>query len=85
MPSQRAFVLTGPEARETGAAADLVPRMRSRLDRTLGWECFGDGPAAEAARTLYFETGHGALLKTGPEPPFANPLRRPPRPVAARA
>jgi hypothetical protein len=51
-----------------------VPLLRQRLARGLGWDCLGEGPGADAARWLYFASGHGALFKQQLNGIFANPL-----------
>ncbi|HLF12842.1 MAG TPA: radical SAM protein, partial [Gammaproteobacteria bacterium] len=52
-----------------------VPSLRLRLARGLGWDRLGEGPGADAARWLYFGSGHGALFKQKPDSIFSNPLR----------
>ena len=52
-----------------------VPSLRLRLARGLGWGRLGEGPGADAARWLYFGSGHGALFKQTPHSIFSNPLR----------
>ena len=74
MPARYPYTLIGEGAEETQLAHGLVPAMRRRLDSELGWAQLGSGSGGDAARILYFETGHGALLKARPQNPLANPL-----------
>jgi len=65
-----------PEYEAHGSAIDrLLPALRERLYRGLGWNRLGEGLGARAARELYFLSGHGSVFKAqGPRNPFANPL-----------
>jgi hypothetical protein len=54
-----------------------VPSLRLRLARGLGWDRLGEGPGPDAARGLYFGSGHGALFKQKPHSIFSNPVRYP--------
>jgi hypothetical protein len=52
-----------------------VPSLRLLLARGLGWDRLDKGPGPDAARWLYFGSGHGALFKQKPHSIFSNPLR----------
>ncbi|MGB1547425.1 MAG: B12-binding domain-containing radical SAM protein [Alphaproteobacteria bacterium] len=56
----------------TLAAAQRMPEFRQRLDAAFGWDQLQLGPALDIVQALYFEMGHGAVLKALP----ANPLGR---------
>lgn len=79
MPSQCGYRLT-PELEADAAEIDrALPALRQGLLAELGWDRLGSGPGPQAAIQLYFESGHGSLLKTQPDDPFAPILpARPP-------
>jgi hypothetical protein len=65
-----------PELQQDAAAVEhAIPALRARLLAGLGWDRLGAGPGAGAAVGLYFDSGHGALLKQQERNVFANPLR----------
>lgn len=59
---------------ETRAVQQAVPRLRERLDGSLGWAEIARQPGGRLAVELYFGSGHGAVFKTRADSPFANPL-----------
>ena len=54
---------------EESAAASVmavdraIPQLRERLLDELGWKRDGAGPGMDAAVSLYFSSGHGAMFK----------------------
>jgi hypothetical protein len=51
--------------------------LQKRLNDELGWSSVGRGPEGSLALELYFGSGHGAIFKSRPDNPFANPLLAP--------
>lgn len=79
------YRLTADLAEESAAVDELIPRLRERLMSELGWDSLGDTPAAYAAISLYFGSGHGSIFKTQSPNIFANPLKVSPHPLKAAA
>lgn len=71
------FELSSDIRVSTGEAVDQIPKLQKRLNDELGWSSVGRGPAGPLALELYFGSGHGAIFKSRPDNPFANPLLAP--------
>ncbi len=71
MPSHYDYHLTPPLQADEAAVDALVAAGQERLFTELGWRNLGTGPGAEAAVSLYFDSGHGAVLKQREQDPFA--------------
>jgi hypothetical protein len=76
MPSQYDFTVLPEMAADAEAVARLLPELQVKLLTGLGWDRLGLGPGPEAARALYFGSGHGMIFKCQPRNPFANLLRK---------
>ncbi len=61
----------------TSEVFDEIPKLQKRLNDELGWSSLGPGPEGSLALELYFGSGHGAIFKSRPNNPFANPLLAP--------
>ena len=61
----------------TGEVVNQIPKLQKRLNDELGWSSIGRGPEGSLALELYFGSGHGAIFKSRPDNPFANPLLAP--------
>ena len=64
-----------PEIRQsTIEVFEEVPKLQKRMIEELGWHSLAEGPGGPLAVELYFGSGHGAIFKSRPDNPFANPL-----------
>jgi hypothetical protein len=71
------FELSSDIRESTGDVFAEIPKLQKRLNDELGWSSVGRGPAGSLALELYFGSGHGAIFKSRPDNPFANPLLDP--------
>jgi radical SAM superfamily enzyme YgiQ (UPF0313 family) len=76
IPSRLEYSLLPDLQADSDAIDRMLPEMRERLLGGLGWRGLGSNAAAEAAISLYFDSGHGTLFKKQPEDPFAAVRRR---------
>jgi hypothetical protein len=76
MPTSYRYTVI-PEFHEDAVAVDRqFQRLRAKLFAGLGWDRVSRMPGGEAALSLYFDSGHGALFKANPASPFVNPLQK---------
>ena len=71
------FELSSDIRVSTTEVFDEIPKLQKRLNDELGWSSLGPGPEGSLALELYFGSGHGAIFKSRPNNPFANPLLAP--------